>query len=166
MSKRFTDSGRLHIPLKADVVLPRDRVDREKGGLVVRQAYCPNGHSLMSDVEIDGEKGIHFVYESTESGAQAGIVISPFVGKCKKRILSGKAFAKDEVVRILCPTCRAELPVLFACECGARFCLFYIDSRLRHNYGQSVCSRIGCVRASQLRFSEDALHSFLNQHGF
>lgn len=166
MARHFTKRGRLKIPIFGGVQVPEGTLKKQGEDLIVREAYCSKGHDLMSDVRIDGEKGIRFLYASPDGSKEAEIVISPFLRKCKKKILSGEPFAKDEPVRILCPFCRIELPVLYDCECGAPIYLFYIDRSLNHHYGQSLCSRIGCVRSSQLRFSGDAMRDFLNEHSF
>lgn len=166
MGKIFNDNGEMIIPLKGKVNLPRKKVEKKKGKLVVNEAFCANGHSLISDVKIQGEKGIHFIYTNRSGSKETDIVISPVVRKCRKKILKGEPFKRGETVKILCPVCREELPVLFNCECGAPIYLFYIDRNLDHNFGQSFCSRIGCVKSSRLRFSRDVLQEFINNYSF
>ena len=151
MDSIFNDKGELIIPLKGDSRFLKNKVEKKHGEIVVNEAYCSEGHSLMSDVTIDGAKGFHFIYTDDKGSKETHIVLSPFVRKCVKKILKGEAFKKGEMVKILCPTCRTELPILFNCECGAPIYLFYIDKSLDHNVGQSFCSRIGCVKSSQLR---------------
>jgi len=166
MSRIFDANGSLHIPVQGEVLLPKEKAIVEGGEVVLTEAYCPLGHNLMSDVEVDGHKGIHFIYTDAVGEKETDIVISAVVGKCKKAILKGEPFKKGETVTILCPECRTELPVLSNCECGARIYLFFIDKQLHHNYGQSFCSRVGCVKASQLRFSQDVLRDIVNEYGF
>jgi hypothetical protein len=162
----FNEKGELIIPLSGRVKVPRGVVQKKGSAIVVNEAYCPNGHSLISDVEIEGERGIHFIYTDESGSKRTDIVISPVVRKCKKKVLKGEPFRKDETVRILCPHCGTELPVLFNCECGAPIYLFYIGRDLDYNFGQSFCSRIGCVKASQLRFSKDVLKEFESEYSF
>ncbi|MFC1808712.1 hypothetical protein ACFL3D_01135 [Candidatus Omnitrophota bacterium] len=166
MYKRFDKLGKLIFPVKGSVSLPKSTVSKKEGMLVVKEAYCANGHSLITDVKIDDHKGIRFIYTNQKGTKETELVISPVVKKCRKKILRGEKFEHGEIVKILCPHCRTELPVLFNCECGASVYLFYIDKTLDHNYGQSLCARIGCVKASQLRFSGDALKQFTDQYGF
>lgn len=166
MGKAFNSRGGLNFPLTGKVAVPKRLVHRKRGKILIHEAYCPEGHSLTTDVRVDDEKGLHFIYTDKGGAHEAEIVISAFVGNARKKILAGKPFAKDEIVKVLCPVCRQELPVLFDCECGAPIYLFYIDKRLDHRYGQSFCSRIGCVRSSQLRFSQDALSEFAYTYGF
>ena len=165
MGKMFDSKGKLHIPLQAKIALPSDNVKEKSGELIVTEAYCGNGHNLMSDVEIDGYKGINLIYTNADRDRKAEIVITSIVGKCEKKILKGEAFNEDETVKILCPKCHEELPILLNCECGAPIYLFYIDDKLDHNYGQSLCSRIGCIKSSRLRFSQDVLRETMNSYG-
>jgi len=164
MGKMFNTKGKLNLPVYGEVSLPTDKVSVKGKKVVVDGAYCPNGHDLMSDTLVDGAPGIHFIYTNRDGSKETDIVISPVVRKSRKKVLKGTPFKKGEAVRILCPHCRTELPVLFNCECGAPIYLFFIDRRLDHQFGQSFCSRIGCVRASQLRFSEDVMREFMRNH--
>ncbi len=160
----FKKDGRLKIPECEKFALKGDKVEENEGKLVLREAYCARGHSLMSQVKIDDHSGIQFVYKGRENETE--IVISPVVGERTKVILTGESFGKGEVVTVLCPTCRSELPVLFNCECGAHIYLFYIDRSLENNYGQSFCARIGCARSSRLRFAKDLLNEFIQEYCF
>jgi hypothetical protein len=166
MGEMFNAKGKLNIPLEATISIPKSKIQKKSGQLVVNEAYCPKGHDLMSEVEIDNEPGIHFIYTDKTGKKETDIVISPVVRKCRKKILKGEGFKKNEIVKILCPICRIELDVMFDCECGAPIYLFYIDKQRNYYYGQSFCSRIGCVKASQLRFSQDMLQEFIIKHIF
>jgi Zn finger protein HypA/HybF involved in hydrogenase expression len=166
MGEMFNAKGKLNIPLEGTISIPKSKIQKKAGELVVNEAYCPKGHSLMSEVKIDNESGIHFIYTNKTGKRETDIVISPVVRKCRKKILKGEGFSKNEIVKILCPRCRTELDVLFDCECGAPIYLFYINKQRNYYYGQSFCSRIGCVKASQLRFSQDMLQEFIIKHVF
>jgi hypothetical protein len=166
MGKIFDAKGKLNIPLEETISIPESKIKKRAGEIVVNEAYCPKGHSLMSEVEVDNEPGLHFIYTDKAGKKETDIVISSVVRKCRKKILKGKAFEKGEIVKILCPICRTELDVMFDCECGAPIYLFYLDKQRNNNYGQSFCSRIGCVKASQLRFSQDMLQEFMIKYAF
>jgi len=155
MSGMFHSNGKLKIPV------PRKHVRQKSGKLVVNEAYCPQGHNLMSEVKVDDERGIRLIYTDESGAKETEIVISPVVGKCEKRVLKGEAFKDGDIVKILCPDCRMELPVLCDCECGAPIYLFYLDNSMNPRYAQSVCSRVGCVRASELRHTEDEIRRHL-----
>lgn len=166
MDRIFNDRGELIIPVSGGGENLKGKIEKKGDYYVVNEAYCARGHSLMSDVLIEGEKGIHFIYTDETGRKETDIIVSPVIRKCIKKVLKGEPFHEGEIVKILCPICRTELPVLFNCECGAKIYLFYIDEKLDHDVGQSFCSRIGCVKSSRLRFSRDALADFMNTYGF
>ncbi|MFC1570597.1 hypothetical protein ACFL4E_02315 [Candidatus Omnitrophota bacterium] len=166
MGKMFDEKGKLNIPVAGSIRIPKSKIHKKGDQLVINKAYCPKGHSLVSNVEVDGEPGLHFIYTNKAGTKETDIVISSVVKKCRKKILKGEAFKKNEIVKILCPTCRTELDVLFNCECGAPIYLFFLDKKRNYYYGQSFCSRIGCVKASQLRFSHEMLQEFISKHAF
>ncbi len=166
MKTLFNERGELIIPTMEKFHLPAEKISRKDGDIAVTEAYCPNGHSLISDVRIGHQKSLHFVYASADGQKETDIVVTSVVKKCRKKVLKGQPFKKGERVKVLCPTCRTELPVLFDCECGAPIYLFYIDMRLDGRFGQSFCSRIGCVRSSHLRFSQDMIREFINNYSF
>ena len=131
---------------------------------VITEAYCSNGHNLISDIKIDQHKGLHFIYKEREGNKEAEIVVTATVGNSKKVILKGEPFKEDQIVDIHCPTCREKLPILFDCECGAPIYMFFLDKSMNYNYGQSFCSRIGCVKSSRLQLSEEMLREFMVRH--
>ncbi len=166
MGKMFNKDGTLYIPIGGVLELPKDRIIEEEGNVVVTEAYCQNAHSLISDVKINEQKGLKFIYTSKDGKKEAEIVISAVVGDRTKVNLDKTKFTPEEIVRVLCPTCRNELPVLFMCECDAPIYLFYLDKRTNPRHAQSFCSRIGCKKASKLRFSQDVLSEFKSQYSF
>ncbi len=166
MSKIFNQDGTLYIPISGRLKLPKDKISESKGKVVVNEAYCQNGHSLISDIKINEQNGLKFIYTNQERKKEAQIVISAVVGDRTKVNLDKTKFDKEEIVKVLCPTCRNELPVLFMCECDAPIYLIYLDKRTNPRHAQSFCSRVGCKKASRLRFSQDALTEFKSQYSF
>ncbi len=166
MADIYKEDGRLNIPVCEEIALPKDTADEDQGNIVLNEAYCTNGHSLISDVKIDNHSGIHLVYRDQKGERESKVIISSVVGVRKKVYISGKPFEKDEIVKAFCPICLEELPILSDCECGAHIYLFYIDKRLGSNYGQSFCSRVGCVLASRMRFSCEMLREFIQKYCF
>ncbi len=131
---------------------------------VVTQAYCHNGHNLISDVKIDHHRGINFIYTDRETNQEAEIVVSATVGTSKKVILTGEPFTSGRIIDVYCPLCREKLPVLMDCECGAPIYVFFLDKTRNYNYCQSFCARIGCAKSSRLQLSEQMLREFMVQH--
>ena len=166
MSKIFNEDGTLYFPISDKLKLPADKVIESQGKAVITEAYCSNGHSLISDVKINEQNGLQFIYTDQEGKKEANILVSAVVGDRTKVNLDKSIFEKEEIVKVLCPTCRHELPVLFICECDAPIYLIYLDKRSNPRYAQSFCSRIGCTKASRLRFSQDALTEFRVRYSF
>ncbi len=166
MGKTFNEDGTLYIPISGRLELPKDKIIEEQGKVVVTEAYCQNGHSLISDVKINEQNGLNFIYTNQDGQKEAEIVISAVVGDRTKVNLDQTTFDQEEIVKILCPTCRNDLPVLFMCECNAPIYLIYLDKRTNPRHAQSFCSRIGCKKASRLRFSQDALTEFKSLYSF
>ena len=166
MGKMFNEDGTLYIPISAKIKLPKDKVIEAKGKAVITEAYCQNSHNLISDVKINEQNGLNFIYTDQEGKKEAEIVISAVVGDRTKVNLDKNIFDKEEVVKVLCPTCRKELPVLLMCECEAPIYLIYIDKSSNPRHAQSFCSRIGCTKASRLRFSQEALTEFKDRYSF
>ena len=166
MSKLFNKDGTLYIPVSGGLKLPKDKVIEAQGEAVIREAYCQNGHSLISEVNINEQNGLHFIYTDLERKKEAEIVISAVVGDRTKVNLDKTTFDKGEIVNVLCPTCRNELPILFMCDCDAPIYLIYLDRRTNPRHAQSFCSRIGCTKASRLRFSQEALTEFKSRYSF
>ncbi len=166
MGTMFNKKGRLNIPLNYKMSIPKTIADEDSGNLFIKEAFCSQGHNLISDVKINDQNGINFIYTDQNGGHESNIVISSFTGNYTKVRLSGDPFQDGEIVKIFCPECHTELPILYNCECGAPIYLFYIDKRLYPRYGQSFCARIGCVKSSQLRFSMDALSEFETKYAF
>jgi len=162
MSEMFDANGRLHIPVneKGKVRFPKSKLEVSDEKYIIKEAFCPNGHSLISDTRINGFGGIHLIFTDLNDLKEVEIIISPVIGERKVMVQKGDVFKDGEIIKALCPICRTELEILFDCECGAHVYVFYLDSLLDHNYGQSFCSRIGCSKSSRLRYSEEALHDY------
>lgn len=164
MQSIFDANGRLIIP-DIDRHLHEWSIDKTGSEQIVTQAWCPSGHSLVSEHKIDGHAGLHFIYQSDDGQREAHVLISPIVGRRNKTVLEGCTFEAGEIVRVLCPVCRIEMPILAECSCGAPILLFYMDQRYDHRVGQSFCSRIGCIDGSELRCSNDLLRQLERDTG-
>jgi len=166
MNNMFDSQGKLRIPIAGEVPIPKDKMEYDGEEIVIDEAYCSNEHSLISDITVNGHKGIHFLYTNQDESHVVDLILSPVVGNPVKVMLKGDPFKSDEIIKAKCPTCQKEFDVLFNCECGAPIYLFYLDKNLHHQYGQSFCSRIGCSKSSMLRFSKDVLENFIKDNSF
>lgn len=166
MSKIYTKDGKIKFPVDIAVNLPENKYGMHKEKVVLYNAYCQNGHDMMSDVLIDGNKGINLIYRSKDTREETEIVISPVIGDNSKQYIKGNPFIQGEEVKVYCPECKIELPILLNCYCQAPIYIFYMDKQFQKSYAQSFCSRIGCSQSSKIRFSQDILQEFLVEHSF
>ena len=87
MNETFDEEGKLIVPLECKIPLPKDKVEEKEGELFIKEAYCPKGHSLLCDTEIEGHRGIHLIYKDPEEGKEWDLIVSPVIGKTLKKIL-------------------------------------------------------------------------------
>ena len=151
MGTMFNRNGTLNFPDLEEQV--RHQAIAKSRKSVIKSAFCPNGHDLISSLKIDGYNGIHFIYKELKDGREAQIVITAIVGDCTKVYLTGEPFEDNEIVSIFCPICGEELPKHDTCECGVYDYLFFLDKKLSTDCAQTFCSRVGCNRASKLHVS-------------
>ena len=164
MSHMFDSDGKLHIPILDKLKHSDSKLGAEGENFIVKEAFCPKGHSLMSKIRINGRKGIKLFLTDTENKRETEIVISPILEDHEIITLNGEVFKKGEIAKVYCSVCHTELEVLVECECGAHMYVFYLDDHLDRNFGISFCSRVGCTKSSKLRFSEDTLLDYLRDH--
>jgi len=151
MGTMFNKNGTLNFPDLEKQGRHQTMAKSQKS--IIKSAFCPNGHNLISSVKIDGYKGIHFIYKELKTGREEQIVITAIVGDSTKVYLHGEPFEENETVRIFCPVCKEELPRHGTCECGVNDYLFFLDKKLSTDCAQTFCSRVGCNKASKLHVS-------------
>ena len=164
MGHMFNPDGKLHIPILDKLKHSDSKLDTEGDRIIVKEAYCSKGHSLMSKIKINGRKGVKLFLTDTENKRDTEIVVTPILEEHQIITLSGDVFKEGEIIKAYCSTCHTELEVLVNCECGAHIYVFYLDDHLDRNFGISFCSKIGCTKSSKLRLSEDALMDYLRDH--
>lgn len=160
MGEMFNDQGRLNIPELEKL----NKEDIQGTGFVIKKAFCPNGHSLISDSLVDGHNGIKLYITDNENKKKAEALFSPIVGCHKIVIIKGDEFKPGEITKMFCPVCHTELEILHDCDCGGYMYVFYMDSHLDRNFGISFCSKLACMKSSRLRFSKDAITEYLKDH--
>ena len=85
MGKMFDEKGKLNIPVAGSISIPKSKIHKKGNQLIISKAYCPKGHSLMSNVQVDGEPGLHFIYTNKADTKETDIVISSVVKNAEKR---------------------------------------------------------------------------------
>ncbi|MCD6417859.1 hypothetical protein J7M00_03645 [bacterium] len=116
MANRFDERGFLVIPDPRELRRERrEKKEAENKVIVVKSAYCPNGHDLMWDyASFCGYAGIRIGAEKP-NGEKGEIVLSPIFGD-HSRISLGIKLIDGEKLKLFCPECGAEIPVLTKCE--------------------------------------------------
>ena len=110
--------------------------------IIVTQAFCPNGHNLVGvgPHKFDGYPGIAV---KVVEGENVGLVeMSPFHGDRSK---FGDGFTDGAKVKVLCPVCDSELPVLGKCNCeDGELRIIYLTPKLKETHMIAVCDKWGC----------------------
>ncbi|MCP4179831.1 MAG: hypothetical protein GY756_18885 [bacterium] len=164
MGEMFDSEGKLNIPEDAANSIPSLKINNKTKEHIITKAYCPNGHSLISNIKIAGEKGIHLLLSDKNSTRETYIVLSPIIGINESVILIGKPFHNEDIIKASCPICKTELDILYNCSCNAPIYIIYLDKCFDKNFAQAFCSRIGCCKASALTLSEEAMSDYYKKH--
>jgi hypothetical protein len=140
----------------------------KKDTLLLRQAFCHAGHSLVdpNNPRFDGERGIKLL--CVGKAGRGVVYLSPF-HKDHRKQLEAPAFEDGEIVRLLCPHCEEALPALAPHDCneGAMYVSLYLNAKGDIHHSASVCNAWGCY-ASFLRLSSEVitdLRASLSQFG-
>lgn len=142
MSERFSDSGMLKIPTHVEEV---EDIPENSEKISVKEAYCPNGHSLMDNEHtFNGMPGIKmaFIRPNEKKGVFS---VSSKIGDLSKKTISGE-IVEGEKVTLCCPECSAHFPVLAQCDkCkNGDMVLIYLSKELDVSDSASFCNLFGC----------------------
>ncbi len=115
--------------------------DKEKV-LVVKECYCPQGHSLINPRAIfNGLAGIDLKVHTNEKAGR--VVLSPMVGD-KSRIALDVDLQSGEQVKITCPQCDTPLPLYAACQCGGELIALFTTPEKDYAHCVGICNRVDC----------------------
>jgi hypothetical protein len=113
--------------------------------LIVRELFCPTGHSLIGDRAVfNGYSGILLGVSLNES--KGLVALSPICGD-KTRISLDIDLPDDRIVNLFCPTCGIDLPRYATCGCGADLTALFLTRKASFADCIGVCNRIGCINA-------------------
>ena len=160
----FDSEGRLNIPEDAANSIPSIKINNKTKEHIITKAYCPKGHSLISNIKIAGEKGIRLLLTDKDSSRETYIVLSPVIGINSSIILIGKPFNNGDIIKASCPVCKTELDKINDCSCDSPLYLMYLDKCFDKNFAQIFCSKIGCNKSSALTLSEEAMSNYTKKH--
>jgi hypothetical protein len=129
---------------KRRVITQADR----RENLVVRECYCPNGHTILSDLAIfGGHQGLTL---QLRTASQQGLLsLSPIIGD-RDRIFVNFTEVVGEVVEISCPVCAALFPLYNECSCGAHLVALFTSPETTFAKCIGICQRIGCLHSELL----------------
>ncbi|MBN1388635.1 MAG: hypothetical protein JW965_09330 [Bacteroidales bacterium] len=136
MKNKIQDNVRVY-----SMLLKSDKL--EKANItIIEEAYCPNGHSLISnDVLFCDFKAIHLKIRNKRFISD--LFVSPIVGDKSKVSLDTK-LNRDMIYEFLCPVCNTTLPVTSPCSCGGSLMTLYLDKNLKLSNSVTICNRFGC----------------------
>ncbi|MEI6080023.1 MAG: hypothetical protein WCQ53_05270 [bacterium] len=119
----------------------------EDGKLVVTQAYCHNGHDLISsESKISGYPSIKLLIID-EKNKKHDVYISAVDADHTRK--GGDELKKDQVVTVACPVCEEELDNIAPCDCtkGSKFVAIYLNKKRSFTSCVGICNSWGCYRS-------------------
>ena len=139
---RFNNKGLMVFPNP----IPKTTVYKSKKLLVIKECYCQNGHSLISErADFNGFSGIVVkVKKKRKSGL---VAIGPVYGD-KSRVAMDVVLKKDDIWNILCPECEELLPVHSHCECEGSMIALFTDTQASFSDCICICNRVGCMNST------------------
>ncbi|MDA3865096.1 MAG: hypothetical protein PF689_14640 [Deltaproteobacteria bacterium] len=141
MAKDKSENEDLNI-LKENISKDGKIILKDDVYIIVTQAFCPNGHNLVGcgKEDFDGYPGICVKVANDEK--EGMLELSPFQGDHSKR---GVTFPQGTKVKIKCPTCGVEFPVVGRCKCeDGHLHKIYLNPKLNDAHMIVVCDAWGC----------------------
>jgi hypothetical protein len=135
--ERFTEDGMMIFPN------PDFKEEPKKDLVVLKEGYCPNGHSLMNPrIRFDKFSGIYFSVKAAD-GRKGFLGLSPVYGQHAK-ISVDIDLKSGEILEVTCPTCETPLPVFDKCSCAADLVAIYFTKKHNINDSVVICTRVDC----------------------
>jgi hypothetical protein len=121
--------------------------------VVVTQAFCPNGHNLVGAGPTAFEGYPAIAIWVSDGKSQGMVELSPVHGDGSK---VGPDFPQGTKLKLECPVCRAELPLLARCSCQADGTLrkLYLSEKRDEAYLVGICDVWGCARSRVIDANE------------
>ena len=149
MAKKDVDQERVKISAPPPLESTIKQIDDVF--IIITEAYCPNGHNLISDdnEEFDGYPGIKvFLKSDTNEGI---VYLSPIHGDGTKK---GNQDWKDgQKIQFFCPICNVPLPTFAKCHCSFEsgqhgdLVKLFTSSDLSDSHILALCNVWGCRRS-------------------
>ena len=130
----------------------KTEICKGKEMLVVKECYCHNGHSLISDQAVfNGFNGI--MLRARRNDKSGLVALSPVYGY-KSRVSLSLKLLPGEIWEIMCPVCNEPLPVYSDCPCGGKLFTIFLNAHRDHTNAILLCNRIDCFNAEMKLESE------------
>jgi len=150
MGKLFDSDGYMVIPQK------KEKIQKKSNKcLVVKQCFCPNGHNMIWDnAKFDGHSGIRIIIE-TPDNKRGELLLSPIYGDSTK-VTIGTTLKDGIKVRMRCPICEVELPVLKPCDyCDTgEFIAISLKNPFDYRDAIGICNIVGCHNSTFIAAGE------------
>lgn len=142
MPRLFDTQGMMIIPEPIE-----DESKKDGKVIVITQAYCQNGHSLIDrKAMFNNHPGI--VLKVEQNGNEGNIALSPIVGD-KTRVCLCIELEDGKTVKLSCPECGEELPVHSPCDaCDEDLIAMFLTPKGDFNHCIAVCNKVGCPKAN------------------
>ena len=138
--KIFDGKGMLLIPTP----VKREAAKGEKV-LVVRDCFCPQGHSLISRRALfNGYPGI--LLRIRGAAGEGLLALSPVYGE-KSRVTLDVEVEEGLIYEMLCPQCGMNLPVFATCRCGGDIVTLFTTRTGDVAHCIGICNRAGCMHS-------------------
>lgn len=143
---------------RRQVITEEDR----RENLVIRECYCPKGHSIITDLATFG--GYGGLTLKLRTATQQGLLsLSPIIGDRDRSFVDFEEIP-GQVIEICCPTCAEPFPIYNECSCGAHLVALFTSPQTSFAKCIGICQRIGCLHSELL--SERDLRLFSRQRTF
>ena len=138
--ERFDKNGMMIIPH-----INPPQAEAGKRQLVVKECYCPNGHSLIDrHTGFNGHPGIMLEVKTKDKNCK--IALSPIHGE-KARICLDILLESGEELELHCPECHVALPVHSTCDCGSNIVAMFLTQDADFSDCIGICQRVDCHQA-------------------
>ncbi|MBI9072631.1 MAG: hypothetical protein JEY94_13595 [Melioribacteraceae bacterium] len=127
--------------------------------ILIKNCFCPNGHNLVNKRAIFN--GYNGVVLKVIKGQDFGIIaLSPIFGD-KTRICLDITLEDKELLKIVCPSCDAQIPVYSQCECGGDLLALFTQPDKNFSNSVGFCNRVNCANAEIISGGELLNHSMI-----
>ena len=149
--KLFNSKGMMLFPNP----MKKEEICKQKNLLVVKECFCHNGHSLISEQAVfNGFNGI--LIKVKRKDASGLVALSPVYGY-KSRVSLDLLLKENEIWEIYCPECDEALPIFSSCECGGDKISLFLNKHADFAHCILLCNRIDCFNAA-IKYNNELIH--------